>query len=82
MKTAVSIPDEIFEEIEKYAKEHHYSRSEVFVLAVRELLKKQEARRLLDALNEVYATAESDEEKRARAKGKGHYAREVLKERY
>jgi metal-responsive CopG/Arc/MetJ family transcriptional regulator len=82
MKTAISIPDEIFEEVDRYAKEHHYSRSEVFVVAIRELLKKQESKKLLHALNEAYGTAESYEEKMTRTKGKRHYAREVLKEKY
>jgi metal-responsive CopG/Arc/MetJ family transcriptional regulator len=82
MKTAISIPDEIFEEIDRYAKERHYSRSEIIVIAIRELLKKRESEKLLDALNKAYATAESGEEKTTRTKGKRHYAREVLKEKY
>lgn len=82
MKTAISIPDEIFEEVDRYAKEHHYSRSEVFVIAIRELLKKRESEKLLYDLNEAYATDEPDEEKRTRTKAKRHYAREVLKEKY
>jgi len=45
MKTAISIPDEIFEEVEKYSKEHRYSRSEVVVRAVREFFGKIEIQR-------------------------------------
>lgn len=82
MKTAISIPDEIFEEIEKFAKEHNYSRSEVFVIAVKEFLNHLESKKLLNALNKAYSVAESDEEKRLREKSKKHYARDVLKERY
>lgn len=82
MKTAISIPDEIFKEVNKIAKEHHYSRSEVFVIAVREYLKKLRSKKLLDALNEAYSIAESSEDYKVREKGKKRYGRTVLKERY
>lgn len=82
MKTAIYVPDHIYEEVEKYATEHHYSRSEVFVLAVRELLKKSESFRLLAALDNAYATDESVEDKKVRMKAGKHYAKKVLKETY
>jgi predicted CopG family antitoxin len=82
MKTAISIPDDIFRELEKFAKEHNYSRSEVFVLAVKELLKKMESKQLLDALNTAYSDVEPSEEKTLRRKSKKYYARAVLKEKY
>lgn len=82
MKTAISIPDEIMIKVEKIAKEHNYSRSEVFVMAVKEFLDKLESRKLLDALNTVYADVEPLEEKSLREKGKKYYARKVLKEKY
>lgn len=82
MKTAISIPDMIFNEVEKFAREHNYSRSEVFVIAIQDFLKKQESQRLLDALNEVYSEAESSEEKAMRKKSKKYYAAKVLKEKY
>ena len=82
MKTAISIPDKIFEKVDEYAKEHHYSRSEVFVIALREFLGKRESRKLLEALNETYANAETAEEKTIRAEAKRHYARKILKEKY
>jgi metal-responsive CopG/Arc/MetJ family transcriptional regulator len=82
MKTAISIPDEIFREVEKFAKEHHYSRSEVFVIALKDFLKKLESKKLMDALNDVYAEAESTEEITLREKSKKYYARKVSKEQY
>lgn len=78
MKTAISVPDKIFKEVEKFAKKHNYSRSEVFVAAVRDLLKKWESKKLLDALNEAYSDAESQEEKSVREKGKKHYSKTIL----
>ncbi len=82
MKTAISISDEIFREIEKFAKEHNYSRSEVFVTAVQEFLKKRESQKLLDDLNKVYSEMESSEEKTLRKKVKKYYSKKVLKEKY
>ena len=82
MKTAISIPDNLFEEIENFAKEHNYSRSEVFVIAIKEFLRKLESKKLLEALNEAYLAPESEEERTVRAKGKRHYAREILKDKY
>jgi len=80
MKTAISIPDKIFEEVEKYSKEHRYSRSEVFVMAVREFLEKLKSKELLDTLNEVYSKPESLEETTLREKSKKYYSKKILKE--
>jgi len=82
MKTAISVPDDLFEEIERVAKEHHYSRSEVFVIAVREYLEKRRSKKLLSALNEAYATAETSEEYNVRQKSKKRYAKTAMKERF
>ena len=79
MKTALSIPDEIFREVEKFAKEHHFSRSEVFVIAVKEFLKKLASKNLLDALNNAYSDVESPEEKTLRVKSKKYYTSRVLR---
>lgn len=82
MKTAISIPDDIFREVEKFAEEHKYSRSEVFVVAVKEFLEKLKSKELLKALNETYSEEESTEEKTVREKGKEYYTKAVLKEKY
>ena len=80
MKTAISIPDEIFEKVEKYSKEHRYSRSEVFVMAVKEFLEKLKSKELLDTLNKVYSAPESLEETTLREKSKKYYSKKILKE--
>ena len=79
MKTAISIPDALFHEVERFSKEHRRSRSGVFVMAVEKLLEKERARKLLDALNEAYSEAESTEETIRREKGKKYYAKKILK---
>ena len=52
MKTAISIPDEVFREVDKVAKERHSSRSEVIVTAVKEYLERRKSNELLGALNQ------------------------------
>jgi metal-responsive CopG/Arc/MetJ family transcriptional regulator len=79
MKTAISIPDEIFREIERFSKEHHYSRSQVFVMAVNEFLERLKSKELFNALNEVYSEPESLEETSLREKSKGYYSKKILK---
>ncbi len=81
MKTAISVPDPLFHEVEKAARENRVSRSEVFVVAVREYLEKRKARKLLDELNDALAVAETEEEYVVRQKSKKRYARTLSKGR-
>lgn len=78
MKTAISIPDHIFEEVKKLAQENKTSRSRIFCAAVEEYLKKMKAHKLLEALNSVYADEVTPEEKLLRAKTIKYYDRKVL----
>lgn len=82
MKTAISVPDDLFEEAEKIAKEQHFSRSEVFVAALREYLEKRKSAKLLAALNDAYAVTESPEEYAVRKKSRKRYAKAIRKERW
>lgn len=81
MKTAISIPDEIFKEVKKVAEEHRCARSEVFVLALQDYLEKLKSQKILSALNEAYSDIkiESGEEKTLRERSKKYYARKVLR---
>ena len=66
MKTAISVPDDVFREVEKVARERQSSRSEVIVTAVKEYLERRKSGDLLKALNEAYGTAKTAEEYEAR----------------
>ncbi len=59
MKTAISIPDEVFEAADELADELGVSRSELYSTAVAEYLAKHRADDVTDRLNEVYAREES-----------------------
>jgi len=78
MKTAISLPDEIINEVDAFAKEHNYSRSQVFVIAIRLFLEQHESPWILKALDDVYAENDSDRGKAIRKKVKSRYAKNIL----
>lgn len=53
MKTAVSIPDEIFEKAERLAERERRSRSEVYSAALREYVARHAPDEVTDAMNRV-----------------------------
>ena len=81
MKTAISIPDELFEELDKVSKEYRASRSHVITVAIGEYLDRMKSRKLLEDLN-ASLVSDSPEERKVRERGRRHYAGKVLKERY
>lgn len=54
MKTAISIPDEVFESADALAKEMDVSRSQLYATAVAEFVAKHRTRDVTARLNEVY----------------------------
>ncbi len=59
MKTAISVPDEIFEAAEQAAKTLGLSRSELYATAVREYIERYRRDSVTDKLNAVYADDDS-----------------------
>ncbi len=82
MKTAISLPDEMFKEIEEVTKECECSRSQVFVMAIREFLDRRKSRKLLEALNEAYEGVETPEETTARRQARRYHAKKVRTDLY
>ena len=60
MKTAISIPDPIFEEAERLAKERGLSRSELYAEAVSEYVRGQRIVGVRERLDAVYEAAPED----------------------
>jgi metal-responsive CopG/Arc/MetJ family transcriptional regulator len=60
MKTAISIPDDLFREADRLAAELKQSRSQLYSRAVREYVARHSADRVTAALDAVYA-GENDE---------------------
>ena len=53
MKTAVSIPDDVFEKAERFAKRAKRARSEVFAAALREYVSRHSPDEVTDAMDRV-----------------------------
>jgi DNA polymerase sigma len=67
IKTAISLPEPLFEKADAFARQQKISRSQLFVRAVEEFLRRHESQALLQALNHVYeGISPSPEEKEVR----------------
>jgi metal-responsive CopG/Arc/MetJ family transcriptional regulator len=60
MKTAISLPDSVFEEAELLAKRLGVSRSELYAKALRAFLHKYNREQTLSKLNQLYSEKSSD----------------------
>ena len=54
IKTAISIREPLFEQVETLAHELNISRSRVFVLAVEEFIQRHQNQQLLEKINQAY----------------------------
>lgn len=59
MKTAISIPDEVFNAAEKTAKRLGVSRSELYSTAVREFIDSHVSEHITESLDEIYSAENS-----------------------
>jgi metal-responsive CopG/Arc/MetJ family transcriptional regulator len=57
MKTAVSVPDDLFDQVDRLARRSHRSRSEVYSAALREYVARHAPDEIRDALDRVVAEA-------------------------
>jgi metal-responsive CopG/Arc/MetJ family transcriptional regulator len=74
MKTAISIPDDLFDSADELAAQLGISRSELYATAVAEYLAKHRSEDITAKLNEVYAEEDSGippELRRAQARSIG-----------
>jgi len=65
VKTAISVPKDLFDEIERYSKRHHLSRSEVFAQGAARLLQDKRSRRITEKFSEIYGSKTDDQDARA-----------------
>jgi metal-responsive CopG/Arc/MetJ family transcriptional regulator len=59
MKTAISIPDKLFQAADQYAKNHGFSRSNLYAKAVEQFLEQHPTDHITKQLNEVYSDQSS-----------------------
>ncbi len=62
IKTAISIQESLFEQVNDLAEELQIPRSQLFALAVEEFLKRYENRSIFETLNKVYDGAPDADE--------------------
>ena len=59
MKTAISVPDEIFSRVDQLARLRRTSRSAIFTEAAREYVQTHRQESVTERLNQVYGTQDS-----------------------
>lgn len=79
IKTAISLDQELFVQIDELASTMKVSRSRVFALAVKDYLCRQENRNLLEQINAAYDDA-PDPEEEARLRSARHSFRKIVEE--
>lgn len=73
VKTAISLQDSLFEQVEDLARDLHVSRSQLVALALEEFVRRHQNRQLLDALDQVYDDApDPDDPARSPARRQQH----------
>ena len=55
MKTAISIPDDLFNSAEETARQLHIPRSQLYAMALEAFLKQKNSQWVTDKLNQVYS---------------------------
>jgi metal-responsive CopG/Arc/MetJ family transcriptional regulator len=61
MKTAISLPDRLYEEAEKTAQYMGLPRSQLFAKALEEFIEHHNRQRITEKLNEIYADKSTNE---------------------
>jgi len=75
IKTAISIDKSLFAQANALARKLKVSRSRLFVLALKDFIREQENRELLEKINAVYADGPDESEKELRRKMRQSYRR-------
>ena len=82
MKTAISIPDDLFSKVERFSRKNRISRSEVFARAVEEFFEKRQSWEILEAVNRACDLAEDPAEAKLRSRSRKRYAKILSEEPY
>ncbi len=77
VKTAISLQQPLFEQIDALAQELHISRSRLFVLAFEAFIQRHQNRQLLEAINEAYGDLPDPEEQALRDRMRQQHRRMV-----
>ena len=81
IKTAISLQQTLFEQIDILAKEMQVSRSRFFALAAEEFIRRHQNQRLLEAINDAYDDLPDAEEQSLRNAMHQHH-RQLVEEQW
>jgi metal-responsive CopG/Arc/MetJ family transcriptional regulator len=70
IKTAISIQEPLFREVDAVARKMNISRSRLFALAARDFIQREENLQLLEQINKAYSEGLNAEERRVLAGGR------------
>ncbi len=79
VKTAISLDQELFAQVEEIASTLKVSRSRIFAMAVKDYLCRQENQRLLEQINAAYGDT-PDPEEQARLRSSQRLHRKIVDE--
>lgn len=80
VKTAISLQEKLFKEVNKLAEELHVSRSKLFVMAVQDFIKKTENQNLLSQINNAFSDQADTEEIKLQGKMRQKQAKNLERE--
>lgn len=77
IKTAISIQESLFKEIETMAHKMHVSRSYLVAMAAKDFLQRQQNKQLLQRLNDIYGNTPNLDERRHKKNVRARHRRLV-----
>lgn len=80
VKTAISIQEKLFKEVNELAGELHVSRSKLFVMAVQDFIKKNKGHNLLSQINDAFSDHPDSEELKVHRKMRQKQAKNLERE--
>ncbi|MBU0462744.1 MAG: ribbon-helix-helix domain-containing protein [Proteobacteria bacterium] len=80
VKTAISIQEELFKEVNRLARELNVSRSKLFVMAVQDYIKKHESQNLLFQINKAFSDLSDSDELKVHSKMRQKQAKNLESE--
>ncbi|MFW8602516.1 CopG family transcriptional regulator [Desulfobacterota bacterium M19] len=80
VKTAISLQEDLFKEVNMLASELHVSRSKLFVMAVQDFIKKEESKNLLSQINNAFSDASNKDEIKVRSNMRRKQAQNLKRE--
>ena len=63
VKTSISLSRSLVENVESLARELNISRNQLLSIAIQEFIERQETKRMVAAINEVYADSPNEEDR-------------------